>query len=152
MDRNVGICRNCGMPMVAMSFFVGICRSSDLCFAAWLTTIEPFFNHNDEYSMATHSDPGTEKLLQENAQLMAQTQSISEQLRLLMANPVRQKLRELGVQDEEAFYAWLEKQVDPMDWAQVERQAQEQLTLLLAPPTLEQPSAGGRARRHRQLV
>lgn len=102
--------------------------------------------------MATHSDPSTEKLLQENEHLVAQTRHISEQLAQLMANPVRQKLRELGVQDESAFYAWLEKQVNPTDWADAERQAQEQLALLLTPPALEPPSVGGRTRRHRQLV
>jgi hypothetical protein len=102
--------------------------------------------------MATHSDPSTEKLLRDNAQLLAQTQSIREQLLQLMGNPVRQKLHELGVQDEAAFYAWLEKQVNPTDWGEAERQARAELDLLLLPPTLEPPSVGGRVRRSRQLV
>lgn len=40
--RNVGICRNCMVGVLGMSFFVVICRSLHLCFSALLTTIKPF--------------------------------------------------------------------------------------------------------------
>jgi len=97
-------------------------------------------------------NPSTEAFLQENARLIAQSKEGSEKLRQLMANPVRQKLRELGVQDEGAFFAWLEKQIGGTDMADAERLAQEQLAQLLAPPTLVHPSLLGRTRRVRQMV
>jgi len=102
--------------------------------------------------MAEHTDSSTAELLHDNAQLLLQTQDIAAQLGQLMANPVRQKLQELGVQDEAAFYAWLEKQVPPMAWAQAEQQAQEQLASLLAAPTLVPPGSGARMRRMRRMV
>ena len=102
--------------------------------------------------MAVHTDSSTAELLHDNAQLLTQTQDIASQLRQLMANPVRQKLRELGVQDEAAFYAWLEKQIPPMAWAQAEQQAQEQLASLLAAPTLVPPGSAARTRRMRSMV
>lgn len=102
--------------------------------------------------MAAKPDPSIEAFLQQNAQLLEQTQEVREKLRQLMANPVRQKLRELGVQDEEAFFAWLEKQMGNTDMAQAERLAHEQLAQLLAPPVLAQPEPGRRVRRLRQMV
>lgn len=135
-----------------MSVFVGICRSSVLCFAALLTTIGSLFTSINEHTMAANFSSSTEALLHENARLVAQSKEVSEKLRQLMANPVRQKLRELGVEDEGAFYAWLEKQISGTDMAQAERLAQEQLAQLLAPPALEHPASAGRARRVRQMV
>jgi hypothetical protein len=102
--------------------------------------------------MAANTDSSTQALLHDNAHLVMQTKDVNAQLCQLMANPIRQKLRELGVQDEAAFYAWLEKQASPMDWAQAEQQAQEQLTALLAPPTLVPPTSAARTRRMRSMV
>jgi phytoene dehydrogenase-like protein len=102
--------------------------------------------------MAAKPDPSIEAFFQQNVQLLAQTQEVSQKLRQLMANPVRQKLRELGVQDEEAFFAWLEKQTGNADMAQAERLAREQLAQLLAPPVLAQPEPVRRVRRLRQMV
>ncbi len=100
----------------------------------------------------TTNDPGIEQALRENAQLLIQTREICEQLKTLQANPVRQKLRELGVEDEQAFFSWLEKQFPPMDWSDAERQADESLHQLLGAPELPQPRTGSRLKSSRQMV
>lgn len=104
--------------------------------------------------MAANLDSSTEAPLLDNARYVQQSKEISDQLRQLVSNPVRKKLLEMGVKDEQAFYAWLEKQASPMDWAQAEREANDQLTSLLAVPAIT-PLAStptGRGRRMRSMV
>lgn len=104
--------------------------------------------------MPANLDSSTEALLLDNARYVQQSKDVSAQLRELTGNPVRKKLLELGVKDEQAFYAWLEKQANPMDWAQAEREANDQLAFLLAVPA-STPSAStptGRGRRMRSMV
>jgi hypothetical protein len=106
--------------------------------------------------MAANLDSSTEALMLDNARYVQQSKDISAQLRELTGNPVRKKLLELGVKDEQAFYAWLEKQASPMDWAQAEREADDQLTSLLAvpgsTPSRSASTPTGRSRRMRSMV
>jgi hypothetical protein len=106
--------------------------------------------------MAANLDSSTEAFMLDNARYVQQSKEVSAQLRELVGNPVRKKLLELGVKDEQAFYAWLEKQASPMDWAQAEREAEDQLASFLAVP-VSTPSASastptGRGRRMHSMV
>jgi len=133
-----------------VSLFVGFCRAASLGLRSRLVTISSMTSTAS--AAMTTNDPDIEQAFRENARLLSQTREICEQLKTLKANPVRQKLRELGVEDEQAFFSWLEKQFPPMDWSDAERKADESLTQLLNAPELPQPRTGNRLKSARQMV